>query len=243
MKEKPSTLRRLIADPYAPGSLAARARARRWESLLRRFPDFEEMSVLDVGGDARYWANAPVRPRRLVLLNHVDYALDPSVAEGVETVQGDACDPPASLEHEGFDLVYSNSVIEHVGGPWRRQAFADAVHRLGSSHWIQTPYRYFPIEPHWVFPGLQFMPLAARAVVDRRWPLRASRAIDPAADPTRQAVGYVLGVELLSKTEMRHLFPASEIVEERFAGLTKSLIAVGRSPRSPTNLGGSGETP
>jgi hypothetical protein len=227
MREKQSRLRRLIADPYAPGSLAARARARRWESFLGRFPTFEEMSVLDVGGDARYWASAPARPRRLVLLNREAYALDANVAEAVETVQGDACDPPPSLEDEGFDLVYSNSVIEHVGGAWRRHAFAESVHRLGRHHWIQTPYRYFPIEPHWVFPGLQFMPLAARALVDRTWPLRASRAIDPAADPRRQAVDFALGVELLSKTEMRHLFPASEIVEERFAGLTKSLIAVG----------------
>jgi hypothetical protein len=221
-----SRVRGLIADPYAPGSLAARARARRWELLLERFPAFAEMSVLDVGGDARHWTTAPVRPARLVLLNPEAYALDTG-ADGIEAVQGDACDPPASLVDEGFDLVYSNSVIEHVGGPWRRRAFAESVHRLGGRHWIQTPYRYFPLEPHWVFPGLQFMPLAARAAVDRLWPLGASRAPRPGADPRREAVSYALDVELLSRTEMRYLFPMSEIVEERFTGLTKSLIAVG----------------
>jgi hypothetical protein len=226
LAEKPSRLRRLIADPYAPGSLASRARLRRWELLLGRFPRLAEMSVLDLGGDARHWTAAPVRPRRLVLLNPEAYALDESVAHGAEMVQGDACDPPPALAHEGFDLVYSNSVIEHVGGPWRRRAFAESVERLGPRHWIQTPYRYFPLEPHWLFPGLQFMPLAGRAVVDRVWPLRANRAPDPDADPKRAAVGYALAVELVSKTEMRYLFPASELVEERLAGLTKSLIAV-----------------
>jgi hypothetical protein len=227
VKEKPSRVRRLIADPYTPGSLAARTRARRWELLLSHFPGFAEMSVLDVGGDARHWASAPVRPRRLVLLNPAAYALDDTAADGIESVQGDACDPPPALADEGFDLVYSNSVIEHVGGPWRRRAFAESVHRLGNRHWVQTPYRYFPLEPHWVFPGLQFMPLAARAAVDRLWPLRASRAITPGADKRRDSIGFALAVELLSKTEMRYLFPESEIVEERVAGLTKSLIAVG----------------
>ena len=27
---------------------------------------------------------------------------------------------------------------------------------------VQIPYRYFPIEPHWLFPGLQFLPQRAR---------------------------------------------------------------------------------
>ncbi len=37
--------------------------------------------------------------------------------------------------------------------------------------WVQTPYRYFPIEPHWIFPGFQFLPLSARTEISRRWPL------------------------------------------------------------------------
>jgi hypothetical protein len=228
--QKTARLRRLVADPYAPGSLAARSRLRRWELLLSRFPGFREMSVLDLGGDARHWVAAPVRPRRLVLLNPESWALDDDLAAGAETVRGDACDPPAGLEGERFDLVYSNSVIEHVEGPWRRRAFAESVHRLAERHWIQTPYRYFPLEPHWLFPGLQFMPLAARAFVDRVWPLHAPRALDPDADPRETAISHVLAVELLSKTEMRHLFPTSELVEERAAGLTKSLIAVRGAP-------------
>jgi hypothetical protein len=224
LSEKPSRLRRLIADPYAPGSLASRARRRRFERLLRRFPDLASMSVLDLGGDARHWTAAPVRPRRLVLLNTVGWALDADVAAGAEMVQGDACDPPPGLADEDFDLVYSNSVIEHVGGPARRRAFAGSVHRLGTAHWIQTPYRYFPIEPHWMFPYFQLLPVRARAAVSRRWPLAHDFVRSP-REPRDRAVQDVLGVELLSRTEMASLFPDSEVVEERFAGLTKSLIA------------------
>lgn len=224
MAETSARLRRLVADGYEPRSLAGRARARRWALTLRCFPDLADMAVVDLGGDARHWTNAPVRPRRLVLVNPMPYALDGAAADGAELVQGDACDLPPSLPLERFDLVYSNSVIEHVGGPWRRRAFAESVARLAPRHWIQTPYRYFPMEPHWVFPGLQFMPLAVRAAVVRRWPLRPLGGSN--RDPERAAVDDSIEIELLSKTEMRHLFPDSELLEERFAGLIKSLIAV-----------------
>lgn len=88
---------------------------------------------------------------------------------------------------------------------------------------MQTPYRYFPIEPHWFFPGFQFLPVRARREVAMRWPLHPGRRDDPVA-----ALDEVLDIELLSKTEMRRYFPGSELVVERFAGLPKSLVAVRR---------------
>ena len=119
-----------------------------------------------------------------------------------------------------FDLVYSNSLIEHVGGHARRCDFASVVHTLASHHWVQTPYRYFPIEPHWLFPGLQFLPQRARAWAIRRWPL------SPAWPNPEQALRDVLEVELLSETEMKYYFPGSELLKERVLGLTKSIIVV-----------------
>lgn len=179
------------------------------------------MSVVDLGGTTNHWARAPVVPRRLVLLNSVEGFGAAAAHHAIETVPGDACAPPESLRDERFDLVYSNSVLEHVGGPWRRSAFADGVHALAERHWIQTPYRYFPLEPHWLFPGFQFLPVRARAEVTRYWPVghRHERAKDVALD-------LVLEVDLVSKTEMRHLFPKSALQEERLLGTTKSLVAV-----------------
>jgi hypothetical protein len=119
------------------------------------------------------------------------------------------------------DLVFSNSLIEHLGGPARRAQFADVVYGLAPRHWIQTPYRYFPIEPHWLFPGFQFLPLNARGWLTRRWPLTHTTSKDP-----DEAIETALSVDLLSVTEMRHLFPESSIVHERLGPMTKSIVAV-----------------
>ncbi len=169
-----SRLSKAIADPSSTRSLSGRARARRWSWLLRRFPSLEDMRVIDLGGVARVWEQAPVRPREVTVLNTFPQQAAP---EWIHPLVGDACELPAALARQRWDLVYCNSVIEHVGGHWRRAALADSVHALGDHHWVQTPYRYFPIEPHWLFPGLQLLPVRARAEVTVRWPLGAYRGM------------------------------------------------------------------
>jgi hypothetical protein len=211
----------MIADPTKPGSLAHLARVRRWAELLRCFPDLAEMRVLDLGGTARSWHAAPVRPTHVVTVN-LDSASAQCPEPGVTSVLADACDPSLIrlLSAERFDLVYSNSLMEHVGGHFRRQQFAEAVQLFADRHWVQTPYRYFPVEPHWLFPGMQWLPFRARVAVSERWPHGHIRPGD-----RDRATMDVEEVELLSATEMRSYFPDSRIWFERFAGLPKSLVA------------------
>jgi hypothetical protein len=94
------------------------------------------------------------------------------------------------------------------------------VHALAPRHWVQTPYRYFPIEPHWLFPGFQFLPLAARAQLSQRWPLQHSRSAN-----RDEGLRSAMQVELVSRTEMAFYFPDSTIRSERMLGAVKSLIA------------------
>lgn len=212
------TLRDRIVDGFDPTSLAGRARARRYAMLYARFPELPDMRVLDLGGVPAFWATVPVAPKHVTLLNVQACGSD---RDWIETRVGDACDPPADLLHGGFDLAFSNSVIEHVGGHARRQRFADTVRLAAPSYWVQTPYKYFPVEPHWLFPGAQFLPTSARAWLTRHWEPSRIRCTDPAA-----AVASSLEVELVDVTAMRHYFPDARICRERFGGLTKSLIAV-----------------
>lgn len=206
-----------LANPHSPESLGYRARQRRMEWLLRHFPDFPRMHIIDLGGATEYWRSAPIRPAQVTVVSIDEWSLaDP--APWMATVQADACDPDQLTGP--FDLVFSNSVIEHVGGPRHRRGFAETVHKLAPHHWVQTPYRYFPLEPHLIFPGFQFLPPASKARIASRWPLshiRGRTDIDP--------VQYVMDHDLLTVTEMEVLFPRSVILRERIGGLVKSLIA------------------
>ncbi|MGH8929527.1 MAG: class I SAM-dependent methyltransferase [Egibacteraceae bacterium] len=210
-------LRRRLVE--APGSLGERSRQRRWQVLLTHFPNLADMTVIDLGGRVEAWRSAPVLPRHVVVLNLLEGGENPP--EWSTFVQGDACNPPAEICEQRFDLVFSNSLLEHVGGHARRRQFAETVHGLSARHWVQTPYRYFPVEPHWLFPGFQFLPLLLRAKLSRVWPLQHTRAATSTA-----ALENALDVELVGKTEMGYLFPRSHLVAEKAGPFTKSLVAV-----------------
>jgi hypothetical protein len=201
-----------------PDSWGARRREQRGRWLADTFPDLAQMSLIDLGGRISTWESAPVRPKHVHVVN-----LEPPPAEvpdWAEIDHGDACALPAGIAIRRYDLVFSNSVIEHVGGHERRLRFAESVHMLADAHWVQTPYRYFPVEPHWLAPGMQFLPVVARTELARRWPL----AYTPGRT-REEAMKRVLSTELLDRTQMRHYFPDSMLRAEKIFGLPKSLIA------------------
>ena len=199
---------------YGPGSLSARARTARTVQFLRTFPDLERLNVVDLGGTPRFWHLMPVRPAAVTVVN-----LDPSVSDPtgqIACVVADAC----CYDGPQVDLVVSNSLIEHVGGVGPRSELAQTVMRLAPRYWVQTPYRYFPLEPHWMFPGMQFLPLNARARLARRhWTVGTHM-------DARYAMHQARWTELIGITELQQLFPQAEIWRERVAGITKSITAV-----------------
>lgn len=212
------SLRRTLVDSRSSASLSDRLRARRFRLIYETFPDITEMHVLDLGGTVSFWLKAHTHPSRVTLVNVSDQH---SPEPWMQCLVGDVCEPPAALQRESFDLVFSNSVIEHVGGHARRLRMAEVVHDLGDHHWIQTPYRYFPIEPHWLFPGFQFLPTKLQGHIGARWPLTWSGRV-----PYENALADAMDVELLDRTQMQHYFPGSRLVAERVMGIPKSLIAI-----------------
>ncbi len=207
-------MRWVLVNPDNPKSVGARMRARRWAMLVAAFPDLEDAKVLDVGGNPRFWHNAPLHPAHVTTVN-----LSPAEADDpwLTHVVADACEV-GSLGT--FDLVFSNSLIEHVGGHQRRLRLAELITASATRYWVQTPYRYCPVEPHFVVPGMQFLPLGTRAAIAARWHA-GPRRLDP--DEARTMVEWI---ELIGIRQLRSYFPQARIEIERLGGVPKSIIAV-----------------
>ena len=210
-------LRDKLIQPANPASYSARARARRWRVLAQWFPDLAEMRVLDLGGTPKFWRMAPIHPSHVTMVNL--RLAEPPPEPWMHLVVGNAC--RHRMSRGAFDLVVSNSLLEHVGGADERRRLADVIHTAADRHWVQTPNRYFPIEPHWFFPWFQFLPFRAQVVITQTWPISHRRNRDAA-----EAARIVREVELIGPGEMRRLFPESEHWIERFFGLPKSLVAI-----------------
>jgi hypothetical protein len=200
-------------------SLAERMRLRRWEFIKTQLPELEDMNVLDLGGKTSFWERAPALPQHVTIVNLADQ--DDAEFGWLTSITGDACHADRLVAGRSFDLVFSNSLIEHVGGHQARSALACAVRSLAPRYLIQTPYRYLPVEPHRIFTGMQFLPLRARAYIAPRWPLGHTRGWD-----TRTALDSVMYTELISATDMREYFPDGRLYWERFAGLPKSMTVI-----------------
>jgi hypothetical protein len=205
------------ADNRDASSLAASLRRRRFalfEQLLARLSD--PVRVLDVGGTPDFWrVMGFTRPGvSITLLNR---AAVPAASPAIQSVIGDACDMRDFAGGE-FDVVFSNSVIEHVGTFADQQRMAAEVQRVGRRYFVQTPNRFFPIEPHFLVPGFQFLPLHVRA----GWLARRDIGWYTRAPTYEAALAEVSAVRLLTKSEFRQLFPEARLVTERFLGLPKS---------------------
>jgi hypothetical protein len=209
-----------IADNTNPRSLAARLRRRRlalFSSLLATLP--APIRILDVGGTELFWQMAPLPSGKEIRVTLLNLEPPPSIATGLNPVAGDARLIP--VRDGAFDVVFSNSVIEHVGDPKERRRMADEIRRVGTRYFVQTPNRRFPVEPHFVFPLYQFLPSAVQVWLLRTFNLGWIRRTPDASEARR----IIHGIRLLDHSDMIHLFPEAVIYEERLIGLTKSFVA------------------
>jgi len=178
------------------------------------------LRILDVGGKPSIWHQSGFLSEftnvEITLLNISPISVsDPRL----KTVIGDARN--MDFADHAFDVVFSNSVIEHVGNYDDQVRMAKEVMRVGKRFFIQTPNLYFPIEPHFVFPFFQFLPLSVKVLLINHFRLGWR---GPVHDK-QEAIKTVSEIRLLSKKEFTQLFPKANIFEEKIFGLTKSFIA------------------
>ena len=192
-------------------------RPRRMRRFVELFGVRDTSRIVDVGGTADNWSYISQKPR-LTIVNLEKMATD---CDNIAYAAGDA--RALTYQDKAFEIAYSNSVIEHVG-TWEDQIrFAAEIRRVGQGYYVQTPYRWFPIEPHFVAPFIHWLPKS----IQRH--LTWAGAWYWTVKPDRKGIdSYIDEIELLDVRQMKTLFPDAEIMRERFLGMTKSLIAVKR---------------
>jgi hypothetical protein len=232
MRPSISLIRRL-ADDEDTNSLANSLRYRRFqlfEAFVARLP--RPLTILDVGGTNAFWEQRGWADCEEFQITTLNLFPEQKRHRNIEPVAGDATNL-AGFANKCFDVVFSNSVIEHLFTLENQRRMASEVQRVGKAYWVQTPNFWFPIEPHFHVPGWHWLPIDARVAMIQR---RRCGWRGPCSDPI-QARKLVAEVRLLRKGELAELFPGAEVVAERFGGLVKSWTAVGGLRKAELPLG------
>jgi SAM-dependent methyltransferase len=209
-------------------------RLRRGRLFVARLCPTEVDSILDLGGGGGGHIAEIVPYRANVTIGELDPEALARAAQtyGFGTLQLDGGETFPVADGQ-YDVVFCSSVIEHVTGPKEitydledgrqfaasaraaQANFAAEVRRISKRYFVQTPYKYFPIEQH------SFLPFVV-VLLPRRWQVRLMRFLYE----HRWFKPVYPDFRLLTINDMRALFPDAEIVLERYCGLVKSVIAI-----------------
>jgi methyltransferase family protein len=215
---------------------SSRARQRRASLFRAAFGLDRDTRILDLGSE---WGGnihavlegTPVKPENTFIAD-----INPHVLERGRQSFGFV---PVLVGQSGklpfpdgyFDIVYCSSVIEHVTVPkdqvWslrsgkefrarslaRQHEFAREIQRVGRQFFVQTPYRWFLVESHSWLPFLSWLP--------RRLQLPILRFAAKFWPKSTNPDWY-----LLDRRELKSMFQDAEIRDEKWLGLTKSIMAV-----------------
>jgi hypothetical protein len=125
---------------------------------------------------------------------------------GVKTLVFDGCALP--FRDKSFDVVYSNAVIEHLADHDAQQRFAAEVVRVGRGWFVTTPNLYYPVEPHYHLPLVQFLP--------QSWQRSLVKNLG------RTPYG---NLNLLTKRRLQRLLPDGDVIGCRVTFYPETIIA------------------
>ncbi len=211
------------------GLFARYFRPRRAQRLRAILPEIDRSSlkILDAGGSAKWWTETFPGQHDVTVVNIDSRDASQSVAGGIGFVTADGRHLP--FIDQAFDLVFSNSVVEHVGGKVEQERFISELKRCGKKVYVQTPNRSFPVEPHLIAPVLHWLPIEFQRHLIRwcsvwGWVVR----------PTSSEVdSFLRDTHLLSRRDIDALIPGARHFDERFLGLVKSHVVVWTAAENP----------
>ncbi len=181
------------------------------EEFVERMHLRKGIRVIDLGGTPEIWNYLRIE-LDITILNLPDEisSYEPGPNNKFNLVPGDACSAEMFTDNS-FDLVFSNSVIEHL--PIHKQTFfADTVRRLAPAWWVQTPSINFPIEAHCNLPFWWSYSLELKEWWIKRWQQQGNYYL----------MAQMQTTSVLTRERMKALFGDCEIFFETFLGIEKS---------------------
>lgn len=219
-------LLKLFFDHKQDNSFVNKLRKNRFSLLENRIKQLasqkDTFRILDIGGDISYWKHVGWKRDNchIYLLNLYENAIEEKDAAFFHTVIGNALALP--FQKGDFDLIFSNSVIEHVGSYENQKKFADEVIRICDRYIIQTPSLWFPLEPHSLIPLFQFIPHRLRALLIMTFNINYF----PKRSNYKEALTVSRSTLMFTKKRFQQLFPGAEIQVEKLFGIPKSYTVI-----------------
>ena len=211
-----------LFDYGRPDSWVNQLRNRRFQlfqSLIAPLQGERPLTILDLGGTPEYWLQRGLADDPKLQITVLNLTGPTRTVKRIHCLVGDATDLSQYSANQ-FDVVFSNSVIEHLGNWSAQQQMASETRRVGRGYFVQTPARSFPIEPHVLLPGFQFLNTRTQ-----RWLLTQTSLSGLGRMTPDAAVELTEELRLLSGREVRELFPGATVYRETVGGLAKSYTA------------------
>jgi len=208
-------------------------RGHAFRAFLRGFG--RPLRIVDLGGTVSFWEGWGLTAAdglHVVLINnHVadtSHRDETSRQEFLENRNRDA----TSLSREelaAFDLIFSNSFLEHLGAPSVQADLARKIEASGRPYFIQVPNKWSPIDPHFPRPYVPFFATYPRGLQARllTWDGLGSSGASPSLAVAMKRLSHYVP---LGRGDMRRLFPSAHLEVERPFGLPMSILAHRMAP-------------
>ena len=178
--------------------------------------------IADFGGSEAYWKDfMSYIIKYNVIIFIFNKTFKATKSNRFQMLAHDCCER-SSFHSRFFDIVHSNSVIEHVGGKRRKRSFAREIKRSGKSYFIQTPNKNFIIEPHFMMPFFNLIPLNIKVFLLNHFNIGYFKK----TKCTEKSKKIINEIKLLSYKDIEGFFYGTHIHKEKILGLTKSFIAI-----------------
>jgi ubiquinone/menaquinone biosynthesis C-methylase UbiE len=214
---------RRFASPTVSNNLSFQFRQNRLRILSEKIAELNlaGIKILDLGGSSYFWDGMKSQFKNKYQLVIVNLSKEEIGIGECQKIVGDG-KTLSFIKDKSFDIVVSNSVIEHLGTLAHQEEMVQNIKRVGKYYFIQTPAFIFPFEPHFLFPFFHWLPKWLRTLLVQNFDLGWFQK----QKGKEEAERLVNSIRIMKKKELKSFFQNSEIISERLWFFTKSYLVI-----------------